>query len=148
MQYVGKTLLGGKKGEGIVVKNQTTLNSDTKKFYIKIVDAEFQETNASRQVVKTMNINEVLEMEEKLFWSKNIVTLARVRKIIHKMVDFNELPSNWEVFSEAEILKLVKPNVYRDCIKEEKDTVEKVGKIFGKHCNDLVLKHVKTLKDD
>ncbi len=57
MTFVGKTALGGKKGEGIVVKNQSRLNADTQQFYIKIVDVEFQETRHAHGKIKTVNVN-------------------------------------------------------------------------------------------
>lgn len=147
MSFVGQTRLGGTKGEGIVVKNQTRLNSKTSQFYIKIVDVEFQETNKSRKVIKTVNMGRVLKMEEELLLSNSIVTLPRVRKIILKLIDNKELPSDWGILDDKSLLKVIKPYVYKDCIKEEKEIVDKVGNLFGKYCNDITLSLIKTLKE-
>ena len=146
MSYVGKTDLGGNKGEGIVVKNQSLLNSKKGQFYMKIVDVEFQETNRSRRVVKTVNMNRVLEMEEILMLTESIVTGPRVRKIILKQVEDGLLPAEWNVLDEQEILKVIKVEVITDCMKEEKEIVDKIGKNFGRYCIDRCLVLIKELK--
>lgn len=148
MSFVGMTRLGGSQGEGVVVKNQTTLNSTEKQFYIKIVDVAFQETNKARKVIKTVNMDRVLQMEEELLLSESIVTLPRVRKIILKLVDSTELPGEWNALDEIELLKIVKTYVFKDCIKEEKEVTDKIGKMFGKYCNDLTLKCIQQLKKE
>lgn len=147
MSFVGRTGLSGEKGEGIVVKNQTTLNSKKSQFYIKIVDVEFQETNKSRKVVKTVNMDKILEMEETLMLCESIVTLPRVRKIILKLVDSSELPAEWNILDNQALIKIVKPHVIRDCIKEEKEITDKIGNGFGRYCNDLLGKIIPELKD-
>lgn len=149
MTFVGKTMLGGAKGEGVVVKNESKLNSTKwKQFYIKIVDTEFQETNKACKEIKTVDMNKVLKLEEEMLLSESIVTLPRVRKIILKLIDFNELPTNWGIIDSKFLLNTIKPYVYKDCIKEEQDIVDKIGKIFGKYCNDLTAKHIETLKSE
>lgn len=148
MSFVGQSKLGAKTGEGTVIKNQTTLNSSTKEFYVKIVDIEFQETNKSRQVIKTVNMDKVLEMEEELLLSKSIVTLPRVRKIILKLVDSHELPATWNELDDIDLLRSLKPYVFKDCVKEEKEITDKIGKKFGKYCNDLTLNAIQALKKD
>lgn len=146
MSFVGKTMLGGDKGEGIVIKNQSTLNSTSKQFYVKIVDVEFQETNSSRQVIKTVNMNRVLKMEEERMLSESIVTLPRIRKIILKLIDAKELPLDWNVLDTKDLLRIIKPLVFMDCVKEEKEIVDKVGKMFGKYCNDITMNLIEQLK--
>lgn len=147
LSFVGCTDLGGYKGEGIVIKNQTNLNSTKELFYMKIVDVEFQETNTSRQTIKTVNIDKVIELETQLELTESIVTPARVRKIVLKLIDDNILPPSWGSLNTKDLVKIVKPYVFKDCIKEEKPTVDKVGKIFGKHCNDLVFTIINSLKE-
>jgi hypothetical protein len=148
MKYVGQTRLGGEKGEGIVVKNQTRLNNRTHPFYTKIVDVEFQETNASRRVVKTVDMNKILELEEKQAQAYNVVTLARVRKILLKLVDEKEIQPNWYKVDMKQYLNKVRSAVYYDCIKECKEVVDSIGKSFGKYNADIVADHVRTLQNE
>lgn len=148
MSLVGQTGLDGSKGEGVVIKNQTKLNSKNQQFYVKIVDVEFQETNKSRKVIKTVDMNKVLQMEEELMLSESIVTLPRVRKIILKLIDEQELPPDWDNLDDKFLIKTIKPYIYKDCLKEEKEVVDKIGNKFGKYCNDITLDLIKKLKED
>ena len=148
MSFVGQTQMSGTKGEGVVVKNQTRLNSSMYEFYIKIVDVEFQETNKSRQTIKTVNLKKVFEMEEQLSLSKSIVTVPRVRKAIFKLVESNELPAIWSTINAGEVARVVKRYVYNDCVREEPEVVAKIGKSFGRHCGNLVLEVVEELQKE
>ncbi len=139
---VGKTLLDGTKGEGVVVKNQTRLNQNSRIFYVKVVSEEFQETNKARQIVKTLPLSEICKQERAKEQADSIVTKARVRKMLLQCIDDGELSSNWKSLPENEVTKIVKRHVYKDCLKEEKEVVESVGKIFGKYCNDLTKQHL------
>lgn len=145
ISFVGRTEMGGEKGEGIVVKNQNTLNSKAEPFYIKIVSEEFQET-AKRREIKTIDTKSVVKREREMMLSESIVTEARVRKVILKMVDNNELSPNWGSFDAVEVAKAVKSNVYRDCLKENPDIVAEIGNGFGKYCSTLVTNIVKDLQ--
>ena len=146
MTFVGKAALGGKKGEGIVVKNNSTLNSG-RASYIKIVDVEFQETNISRDVIKTVDMNEVLQTEHFHELVDGIITEARVRKIILKNVDDNILPVTWSTLSDDAIFKAVRSDVIRDCLKEENDVVDLIGtKRFGHFATKRISSVIKQLK--
>lgn len=148
MSFVGQTRLGGEKGEGIVVKNQSTLNSKKQQFYIKIVDVEFQESNKSRKVIKTVNMDRVLQMEEEMMLSESVVTLPRVRKIILKLIETADLPPEWHILNDQSLIKIVKPHVIRDCMKEEKEITDKIGGTFGKYCNDILVKMISELREN
>ena len=142
---VGKTLLGGEKGEGVVVKNQNILNKQSSVFYVKVVSKEFQETNKARQVIKTLPMDEICKQEETKEEACSIVTKARVRKMLLQCIDNGELSPNWKSLSVNEVTKLVKRWVYKDCLKEEKETMDSIGKVFGKYCNDLTKQHLQEL---
>lgn len=45
---------------------------------------------------------------------------------------------------EKFLTKTVKPYIYKDCLKEEKEVVDKIGK----YCNDIILDLIKKLKED
>lgn len=147
MTYVGKTALGGEKGEGIVVKNNSTLNKG-RISYIKIVDVEFQETNISRDVIKTVDMDEVIRTEHFHELVEGIITEARVRKLILKNVDHNLLPVTWSNLSGESICKVIRSDVIRDCIKEEKDVVDLIGsKRFGYFATKRIGSVIKQLQE-
>ena len=95
-----------------------------------------------------MHISSKRRPNGRLLLSESIVTLPRVRKIILKLVDSTELPGEWNALDEIELLKIVKTYVFKDCIKEEKEVTDKIGKMFGKYCNDLTLKCIQQLKKE
>lgn len=146
VNYVGQTKLGGLKGEGIVVKNQTELNNSKIPFYAKIVDIEFQESNKARDKVKFIDMNEILKLEEEKLLVESIVTLARVRKIVLKLIDNGDLPFSWTNMDIEDTLKIVRGIVYQDCLREEPEIVKKLGKAFGKYHKQYVLQHLETLR--
>lgn len=131
---VGRTELGGEYGEGIVIKNMTRLNDpdENAQFYVKIVGEAFKE---KREIggwgMKLLDHKKEKTMKQAL--TESIVTTARVRKMILKLVDEQELPMNWKELEQKTIMRKLSNAVYYDCVKEEPDTVEQVGKEFGKY---------------
>ena len=131
---VGKTELGGEYGEGIVIKNMTRLNDPDEnfQFYVKIVGEAFKEKKAiGGWGMKMLDRKHEKSVEQEL--TESVVTTARVRKLILKMVDEQELPINWKELDPRTIMRKLSNAVYYDCVKEEPDTVEQVGKEFGKY---------------
>ena len=143
---VGKTEMGCEYGEGIVVKNQTKLNNPNTRlpFYTKIVHEHFCETKAHRDS-KPVDMDKVAERERLQSLTETIVTEARVRKLIHKMVDENIIPENWDEHNMKTIAKNIGTAVYYDCVKEEPDTVEQVGSTFGKLASSTAMRIVKSI---
>lgn len=130
---VGKTELGGEHGEGVVVKNMTRFNDPNERFpfYTKIVGDDFAEKKSAHRM-SMEQINERNELQE---LTNSVVTTARVRKLLLKLVDENELPENWKELNQKAIMKKLSSAVYYDCVKEEPETVEQVGKEFGKYAS-------------
>lgn len=131
---VGRTELGGEYGEGIVIKNMTRLNDPDEnfQFYVKIVGEAFKEKKAiGGWGMKMLDRKHEKSVEQEL--TESVVTTARVRKLILKMVDEQELPINWKELDPRIIMRKLSNAVYYDCVKEEPDTVEQVGKEFGKY---------------
>lgn len=124
------TILGGEYGEGIVIKNMARLNDPNERFpfYTKIVGDAF----AEKKTVHRMSIEQINVKNEKQLIADSVVTIARVRKIILKMVDERELSENWKELDQKIIMRKLSSAVYYDCVKEEPETVERVGKEFGK----------------
>ena len=108
---VGRTELGGEYGEGIVIKNMTRLNDPDEnfQFYVKIVGEAFKEKKAIGG------------------WGMKMLD----RK--HEKSVEQELPINWKELDPRTIMRKLSNAVYYDCVKEEPDTVEQVGKEFGKY---------------
>lgn len=129
-KLVGKTELGGKYGEGIVIKNMTRLNDPNQRFpfYTKIVGDAF----AEKKTVHRMSLEQINVKNEKQIIADSVVTIARVRKTILKLVDEGELPSNWRELDSKTIMRKLSSEIYYDCVKEEPETVEQIGKEFGK----------------
>lgn len=142
-QFVGRTDLGGENGEGIVVKNMTRLNDSNTKlpFYTKIVADKFAEKKSvkkfdERKLEKRVKLQAIVE---------SIVTEGRVTKLIHKMVDEGIIPENWDEHDMGTIAKNIGKEVYYDCVKEESETVEQVGELFGKLASSTAMKIVKSM---
>ncbi|MCM1221387.1 MAG: RNA ligase, partial [Lachnospiraceae bacterium] len=139
--FVGKTELGGEYGEGIVVKNQTKLNNPNTKmpFYTKIVCEQFCETKAHK-CSKPMNSNKLAERERLLGLVKSVVTIARVQKILHKLVDEDIISEDWNEKDMKIISQNLGREIYCDCQKEEPDIVKEVGESFGKFASSVAMK--------
>jgi len=141
MQFVGRTQLGGDYGEGIVIKNMTRLNDPNTRmpFYTKIVCEQFSETKPIKKRLPPDPI-ELAERERATELTASIVTDARVRKLIHKFVDEDLIPEDWDEQHMAIIARNLGKAVYNDCVKEEPDTVREVGQLFGKFASSTAMK--------
>lgn len=137
ISLVGKTELGGDYGEGIVIKNQTKLNNPNTRnpFYVKIVGEKFQETKGSKEI-KVIDPEKMKSIEDNKALCATIVTEARVRKLIHKMVDEQILPEDWTEKQMGIIAKNISRMVYDDCLKEEPEIVKMIEN-FGKVANQV-----------
>ncbi|MBE6901168.1 MAG: hypothetical protein E7478_01705 [Ruminococcaceae bacterium] len=133
---VGKTMLGGTEGEGIVIKNMSRLDT-IHLGYIKIVQDRFKEFKAKRPHKKHLN-------ESSNSLAATIVTRARVEKLLLKLVDEGILPENWSIKDMDTIRKNIPKRIYKDCVKEENDTVQQCED-FGKHANKLSINFVKEI---
>lgn len=143
-QFVGKTELGGEYAEGIIVKNQTTINNpDTRNpFYLKIVSEKFAEVHSSSK--KPVDAETLKSREEAQAIAETIVTEARVIKILHKLVDDGVLPDNWGAESMPIVAKNLTKAVFEDCLKEEPETVAKVEN-FGKVANGIAMRIARSM---
>lgn len=136
-ELVGQTGLGGSHGEGIVVKNMTKLHSQKEKYpvYLKVVGEAFKETKAVKGLVKKLDVEEAERKERLRAVLDSVVTEARVRKLVHKMVDKGVIAENWNKQDLGTISKRIGTVLYEDCLKEEPATVELVGEeVFRKVC--------------
>jgi len=135
--FIGQTALGGSQGEGVVVKNMTRLNDPEANFpfCLKIVGEAFKETKAVKGLAKKLDAEEAERKERLRATLNSVVTEARVRKLVHKMVDKGIIPENWEKRDLGTISKKIGSVVYEDCLKEEPEIVELIGnEAFRKMC--------------
>lgn len=142
-QFVGRTDLGGESGEGIVIKNMTRLNDPNTRlpFYTKIVTDNFVEKKHVKKFDETK-----LEKRERLQTIvESVITEARVTKLLHKMVDDGIIPEDWDEHNMGTIAKNIGKEIYYDCLKEEREIVEKVGDSFGKLASHTTMKIVRSM---
>lgn len=139
MGFVDTTELGGEYGEGIIAKNQTKLNDPNTRnpFYIKIVGDKFAEVHSSSKKPISAEVLKAREEEQAIVGT--VVTEARVRKILHKLVDEGILPESWGADEMPIVAKNLPRAVHEDCLKEEPDVVAKVSN-FGKVANSIAMK--------
>ena len=138
----------GETQEGIVVKNQTTLNGKASEnplynSYLKLVNPEFAETmKPSRREVSP---EEAQAKEESQNLARTIVTKNRVEKLLIKAQNEGELPARLDARDLAAVAKILPKAVYEDCMKEEKEIVLACGAGFGKFCGSLTMKYVREI---
>ena len=140
-EFVGKTMLDASPtGEGIVIKNQARLNdpNNRKPFYIKIVTEQFKEVQKSNKAKKELDPTKLAAEAANMDLAKTIVTEARVRKILNKLVDENILREDWDETDMPIVAKNLSKRIIEDCIKEENDTVVQIEG-FGKCANKICM---------
>ena len=145
LSFVGKTLLGGDYGEGVVVKNMTRLNNKDYRtpFYTKIVGEKFVEIKGYHDG-KLSNPEIVAKIEAQKALTQRIVVKARIEKILNKLIDEGVLPENWSSKDMGIIAKNLPKAIYEDCIKEEKETVDLIDN-FGKLANGVSMNLARTI---
>ena len=148
LSFVGKTEMGGDYGEGIVIKNHTKLNNENTKspFYTKIVGEKFQETKGHKEG-KVIDPEQLKSNEENKALCETIVTEARVRKLLNKMVDEQILPEDWAEKEMGIVAKNLTKIVYTDCVKEENETVMAI-RDFGKIANGICMRIAKKILNE
>lgn len=146
--FVGKTELGGEYGEGVVIKNISRLNDPNSRlpFYTKIVGDKFIETKGQKHN-KPLNSEALVQKEAQMSLATTIVTKARVEKILHKFVDENILPEDWNSKDMPTVAKHLTKAIYEDCLKEEKATVDNIPD-FGKIANGICMRLAREILND
>ena len=136
-ELVGRTEVGAEPtGEGIVIKRQNCLDSKSSRlpFYVKIVSEQFSEVHKSKKQ-KAIDPEAIAKKEANLALAATIVTPQRVQKMIYKFIEDGLLPQDWDEHNLKDISKILPNAIYRDCVKEENETVQQVedfGKIAAK----------------
>ncbi|MBP5784803.1 MAG: hypothetical protein J6W16_04385, partial [Methanobrevibacter sp.] len=64
--------------------------------------------------------------------ASSVVTEARVRKLILKLIDEGKLPAELKPKDMGAMMKLLPKLCFDDCLKEEMETVKLLGEYAGK----------------
>ena len=145
-ELVGRTEVGAEPtGEGIVIKRQNCLDSKSSRlpFYVKIVSEQFSEVHKSKKQ-RVIDPEAIAKKEANLALAATIVTPQRVQKMLYKFIEDGLLPQDWDEHNLKDISKILPNAIYRDCIKEENETVQQVED-FGKVAAKLSMSIVRDL---
>ena len=145
-ELVGRTEVGAEPtGEGIVIKRQNCLDSKSSRlpFYVKIVSEQFSEVHKSKKQ-KAIDPETIAKKEANLALAATIVTPQRVQKMIYKFIEDGLLPQDWDEHNLKDISKILPNAIYKDCVKEENETVQQVED-FGKVAAKLSMSIVRDL---
>ena len=130
---MNKSAAYGPDQEGIVIKNQSKFFKPEIRFpaYLKIVNESFKETMA---VKSPKEIDpEVEAARQKAFeLAESVVTEARVKKIILKLIDEGILPETLTPKDMGNVMKNLPKRVYNDVLKEEPETMTILAENAGK----------------
>lgn len=145
-ELVGRTEVGAEPtGEGIVIKRQNCLDSKSSRlpFYVKIVSEQFSEVHKSKKQ-RVIDPEAIAKKEANLALAATIVTPQRVQKMIYKFIEDGLLPQDWDEHNLKDISKILPNAIYKDCVKEENETVQQVED-FGKVAAKLSMSIVRDL---
>ena len=145
-ELVGRTEVGAEPtGEGIVIKRQNCLDSKSSRlpFYVKIVSEQFSEVHKSKKQ-KAIDPEAIAKKEANLALAATIITPQRVQKMIYKFIEDGLLPQDWDEHNLKDISKILPNAIYKDCVKEENETVQQVED-FGKVAAKLSMSIVRDL---
>ena len=132
--FLNKSTAYGPEQEGIVIKNQSKLGNENNRApaYLKIVNEKFTEAQHSTKEKKPIDPAVEAAKAEAAKLAASIVTEARVRKLILKLIDEGKLPAELQPKDMGAVMKLLPKMCFDDCLKEECETVKQLGEFAGK----------------
>lgn len=132
--FLTKSTAYGPEQEGIVIKNQSKLGKDDNRApaYLKIVNEKFKESQHSKKEKKPIDPAAEVAKAEAAKLAASIVTEARIRKLILKLIDEGKLPANLQPKDMGTVMKLLPKLAFEDCLKEEIESVKLLGEHAGK----------------
>lgn len=139
----------GDEQEGIVVKCIDKLDyadDERNPAYIKIVNAQFKETQLKNHIKKALDPQDLEAKNLANEHANELVTEARVRKELHKMIDEGILPEQLIPRDMATIARLLPNRIYADIDKEDHDTLIAYGNEYlGKAIGNVVMNHARRI---
>lgn len=132
--FLNKSIAYGPEQEGIVIKNQSKLGKEDNRAptYLKIVNEKFKESQHSKKEKKPVDPATEAAKAEAAKLAAAIVTEARVRKLILKLVDEGKLPAELQPKDMSAVMKQLPKQCFDDCLKEEPEVVKQLGEFAGK----------------
>ena len=132
--FLNKSTAYGLEQEGIVIKNQSKLGKEDNRAptYLKIVNEKFKESQHSKKEKKPVDPAAEAAKAEAAKLAAAIVTEARVRKLILKLVDEGKLPAELRPKDMGAVMKQLPKLCFDDCLKEEPEVVKQLGEFAGK----------------
>lgn len=138
----------GDRQEGVVVKNQTKLNDPNCRtpFYLKLVNDSFKETQIGNRIMKEIDPNDEIEKKAAEDGANQLITEARVRKEINKMIDEGVLPDEIKPQDMSTIARNLPKRIYDDILKEDKEAFDKLqNKYLGKAIGTVAMNYAKKI---
>lgn len=138
---VGESRCGAVHGEGVIVKAYDERYGIK---MVKIVAEDFREIMKYDPGRKQAKLDNAMAKKEK---AREIVTEARIRKHLYKLVDEGIIDSVEEMTNDnkTKAIKNIGRLIYEDCIKEEPDFVVEFGKDFGTYSFLLSKEYINSL---
>lgn len=132
--FLSKSTAYGNEQEGIVIKNQSKLGKEDNRApaYLKIVNERFKEAQHSTKEKKQIDPEVEAAKAEAAKLAASIVTEARVRKLILKLIDEGKLLAELQPKDMGAVMKLLPKMCFDDCLKEEPEIVKQLGEHAGK----------------
>ena len=132
--FLNKSTAYGPEQEGIVIKNQSKLGKEDNRApaYLKIVNEKFKEAQHSKKEKKPIDPEVEAAKAEAAKLTASIVTEARVRKLILKLVDEGLVPAELQPKDMGAVMKLLPKRCFDDCLKEEPEVVKQLDEFAGK----------------
>ena len=132
--FLNKSTAYGPTQEGIVIKNQSKLTTEDRNApaYLKIVNERFKESQHSKKDKKPIDPTIEAAKAEAAKLASSVVTEARVRKLILKLIDEGKLPAELKPKDMGIVMKLLPKLCFDDCLKEEPEIVKQLGEYAGK----------------
>lgn len=145
--FLSKSTAYGNEQEGIVIKNQSKLKNENNRApaYLKIVDEKFKESMHSTKEKNPVDPAVEAAKAEAAKLASTIVTEARVRKLILKLVDEGKLPAELKPKDMGTVMKLLPRLVFEDVCSEELETVQLLGEYAGKCIAAEAAKHARKI---
>lgn len=158
-EFVGKSDWAVNQGEGVVIKRQEK-NTPFRgaESTLKIVRPDLQEARERNKTLKEkkpltpeeLEAQRIARAESKYLQEvvSTIVTRRRFNKLVLEYFDENNINDRTAWFNTADpstLMKFIPKAMMEDCIKEEPNTVNEVGKQFGKISVTLVKTYIKDL---
>ena len=133
--FLSKSTAYGPEQEGIVIKNQSKLGKEDNRapVYLKIVNEKFKESQHSKKEKKPVDPEVEAAKAEAAKLAASIVTEARIKKLIFKLIDEGKLPIELQSKDMGAVMKLLPKMAFEDVLKEEPETVKQLGEHAGKY---------------